>query len=157
MLYLSGAAPQGSVKALRAALYSPKMNCAMQMEWDPDNQTLGMYGVPAGCRFERGIHGYDCFTHNLGYNTYHIVCVSRRPGFMTTVDDEAIYQQLCDPRYTTPVIREWAGWIGKEMLSRELIVRAGSFGCKCAYMVADDKQLDGIVQRGLRSGKLMIV
>jgi hypothetical protein len=153
LLYLSCAAPQASVKALRAVLYSPKMNFDLKVDWD----SLYTGGIAQGYNFERGQYGYDVFTHNMGYNTFHMVAISKRPGFMTTLDDEAVWQQLCDGRFTTPVIREWATYIRDTMMGRkQWIVKAKGFGCDCALMTANDENLDEIVQGGLRRGILKI-
>jgi hypothetical protein len=130
---------------LRGVLYSPKVNFDLKMEYDSSYE-----GIAQGTTFSRGQHGYDVFTHNLGFNTFHMVAVSRRPGFMAVLDDESVWQQLCDPRFTTPVVREWAGYIREQMVKSERIVRASCYGCACAYMIAGDDDLDEIVQRGLR-------
>lgn len=152
LLYLSCAAPQASVKAMRAVLYSPKMTFDLQCEWDG----LQTGGIGQGNTFERDSHGYDVFTHNMGYNTFHMVAISRRPGFMTTLDDEAVWQQLCDSRYTTPILREWSKYIRDRMVKKEWIVEARGYGCACALMVASDENLDEIVQQGLQRRHLRI-
>lgn len=121
---------------------------------DYDGQHQGdIYG---GMGFDRGGHGYDVFTHNMGYNTFHCVAISKRPGFMTTLDDESVWQQLCDNRFTTPVLREWCGYIKAAMLRRDLIVQAKGYGSACAFMVATDGHLDDIVQTGLQTRRLRI-
>lgn len=126
------------------------MNFELRVDYDGQHHG-DIYG---GMGFDRGGHSYDVFTHNLGYNTFHCVAISRRPGFMTTMDDEAIWQQLNDDRFTTPVLREWTPYIKSVMLKRDLIVPAKGYGCACGFMVASNDHLDEIVQAGLQVRRL---
>lgn len=148
------AGPQGSIKALRAVAYSPKVTFQLWVDHSDGNYSSG---IAPGASFTRSPYGYEAFAHSLGFNTYHLVLKSKRPGFMPVLSEEAVWQELNDGRFTTPIVREWAGYICEQMLINELIVKAKCYGCDCAYMVAEDEQLDKIVRKGLMDKAIKIV
>ena len=75
---------------------------------------------------------------------------------MKIVTDETIWQELTDPRFTTPVLRDWVPYISQEMRERDILEEAHVFNCNCGIMSATTKDLDEIVTEGLRSGAIHI-
>lgn len=154
LLYLSAAGPQAAIKAMRALLYLPKIQFEVWLAGSGDYSADA--DVHSGQHFHRGKDGYDVWCHALGYGTYHLVAKSRRPGFMPNLSAESVWQEIASPRFTTPVVREWAEYVMERLIEAGYIQQANCFGCECGYMTADDKQLDKVVQKGLKDKDIFI-
>ena len=100
--------------------------------------------------------GYTTFVHKLDYGQAHALMITKAPGFMKIVTDETIWQEVTDPRFTTPVLRDWVPHISQGMREREILEEAHVFNCNCGIMSATTVELDEIVTDGLRSRAISI-
>lgn len=101
--------------------------------------------------------GYKLYTHKLGYGMAHALFITRMPGFMTVVTEEALWQELKTTRFTTPILREWVPYIERELRDSRYLEDAHVFGgCKCGILSANTANLDKIVSDGLAQYSLVI-
>jgi hypothetical protein len=100
--------------------------------------------------------GYTTHVHKLDYGQAHALMITKASGFIKIVTDETIWQELTDPRFTTPVLRDWVPHISQEMREREILEEAHVFNCNCGIMSATTQDLDEIVSEGLRAGAIYI-
>ncbi len=45
----------------------------------------------------------------------HAFVIARSPGLLLNTSEEAVWQALNDPRFTTPLLRSWTPWIASEL------------------------------------------
>jgi hypothetical protein len=100
--------------------------------------------------------GYECYTHKLEHGLVHAAFVSRTPGFMLNVSDEALAKELADTRYTTPFLRDWIPYIRGEFVKGGLLAMCSSFNCECGIIAATEKQFDFVVSHGLKQRYITI-
>lgn len=100
--------------------------------------------------------GYQVFTHKLGYGLVHALFLTRMPGFMRVVSEEALWQEISSPRFTTPLVREWLRHIESRLRTDENLQEAHCFNCDCAILSANSATLDAIISEGLRSRDIAI-
>jgi hypothetical protein len=156
LLLVSLVAPAMNVKQIRAILNGGakvicnaggvKVNQPSREDW---------YAHAPG-RLTPSADGYSCHVHRLDYGLCHALYVTKMPGVMRVVTEEALWQELNDTRFTTPLLREWVPYIGEELRSAELLEEAHVFNCTCGVLSAQTKHLDEIVSEGLRSGAIRI-
>lgn len=155
LMLLSFVGAAQMAKAMRAALASP---------------TSGKYAImldgerPEGIDKDNGIYcgeGYYCYAHRLPFGMVHAMFISRSPSLLMSPGDDALWNALKHPRYTTPLLKSWLPYL-KEELEKE---RPGGlpklFGCKtvacgCRMLSAMTKDLDDIVSAGLKDGDIKI-
>lgn len=153
------AGPATAVKALRAVLNHGKVGFELR---------CASYIHPFGAmdRFRRDTNGYRSYSQALGLNSWHMVLVTKRPGFLASVDEETIWRELCSPRFTTPILRAWTPYLLERLKegywSRRTgrgnagIIEADAWGCSPGILVADDAKLDKFVTEGLKQGSISI-
>jgi hypothetical protein len=156
LLLVSLVAPAMNVKQIRAILSGGakvicnaggvKVNQPSREDW---------YAHAPG-RLTSSADGYFCHVHRLDYCLCHALYVTKMPGFMRVVTEEALWQELNDTRFTTPLLREWVPYIQEELRLAELLEEAHVFNCTCGVLSAQTKHLDEIVSEGLRSGAIHI-
>jgi hypothetical protein len=100
--------------------------------------------------------GYSTETHRLQFGMAHAMFVSRSPGFLKSVSEEALWQELSSARFSTPLLRSWMPWITRELMERQLLVEAHCYRCSCGVLQATSADLDAIVSDGLKQGSLLI-
>jgi hypothetical protein len=100
--------------------------------------------------------GYIIHTHRLGYGMMHALFLTRSPGFMKVITPDALWQELKNIRYTTPIIREWMPYIETSLREQELLEDAHVFNCTCGVLSATTKNLDDIVEKGIQQGIIQI-
>jgi hypothetical protein len=100
--------------------------------------------------------GYFCYMHKLDYGQAHALFVTKSPGFMKIVNEEALWQELNNVRFTTPILRQWMPYIEQELRRMELLEEAHVFNCACGVLSAQTKHLDMIVSTGLKNGSITI-
>jgi len=103
-----------------------------------------------------GSDGYHVFTHKLGYGLAHALFITKAPGFMMSVTEESLWQELNSTRFTTPVLREWVPYIEKKLRECNRLEDAHVFGCRSGILSATTSKLDEIVIEGLSKGKISI-
>jgi hypothetical protein len=99
---------------------------------------------------------YDCHTQKLDHGLMHAIFITRAEGFMPTLTDEALWRELLDTRFTTPILRDWLPYIRTQLEKLELLVMASSFNVRCGMLSATDENLDFIVSTGLKKGLILI-
>ncbi len=84
----------------------------------------------------------------------HAFVIARSPGLLLNTSEEAVWQALNDPRFTTPLLRSWTPWIASELRRLDLLQDAACYRCGVGLLVATTADLDKIVVSGVRSGNL---
>jgi hypothetical protein len=78
------------------------------------NVTLSKDGesrVPAGVSPSPG--GYRIDAHRLGLGSIHALFTCRQQGFLPNDSDDALWQELKQERFTTPLLRGWLPYARK--------------------------------------------
>jgi tRNA A37 threonylcarbamoyladenosine biosynthesis protein TsaE len=162
ILMASVSGPERSVTAFCASLH--------------DNATVPFYSVRLNTTDENGEptlysrsrlyrsaiqQGYKITKSKLTYGWWHAVAMSKRPGFMTVLTEETLWHEFMGDRYTTPLLREWTGWLMEEMRSTrrsmgQVLRDLEGFGHNAALLLATPEQLDELVSSGIQRGYLPI-
>lgn len=142
LLLLSFVAPGVSAKAVFANVCTDTSWCMRLEERIPWNTGYHM-------AFRRSDGGYVAHRHYLGYGTWHYVLVSKRKGFLPSLANESLWQELQSDRYTTPLLRQWMPALRDDLLQREFLERSSCVGCECGILSLPPEQLDAVVQEGL--------
>ena len=156
LLLLSIFADQVRVKAIRAILCGgAKAVC------QASGIKIGQPGAESWHRHTPGRltptpDGYTVYTHKMGYGMAHALFITRMDGFMKVVSEEALWQELQDVRFTTPLLREWMPYIEQTLRSEERLEDAHAFNCHCGILSASTKSLDEIVSQGFQQRELII-
>ena len=100
--------------------------------------------------------GYTTAARCVGYRHYHLVVVSRRPGFLPVATEDALWVYLKGST-TTPMQRSWLPEVSKRLLADKRLVRTSMAGeINSAVVTVDDEYLDGVVTKLLREGLVKI-
>jgi hypothetical protein len=140
------------VKALRAA-FAAGLDSPIQLK----NVTLlrdDEATVPGDVRPSHV--GYRLDTHRLGFGSIHALFTCRQQGFLPNDSDDALWQELKQERFTTPLLRGWLPYIRKELEIKNLLSRCHTFDCACCVLTATSADLDSMVESGLRHGAIFI-
>jgi hypothetical protein len=86
----------------------------------------------------------------------HAVLIAKSPGLLLNTGDEAIWQELNDSRFTTPILRSWVPYIARELRRLDLLQEAECYRCEVGLLVATTADLDKIVVNGVRDGVLPV-
>jgi len=100
--------------------------------------------------------GYRIDAHRLGYGSVHALFTCRQPGFLPNDSDGALWQELKQERFTTPLLRGWLPHIRKELETENLLVPCQTLDCTCCVLTATSADLDSIVESGLKNGLISI-
>ena len=122
ILLLSVIGPETSVKALTAGLRSSGSD---QKRLDYSAHV----GTVAGSSLTRCPEGYKIHRTKLAYGLWHVLCLAKREGFMPVMSEQATWQLLQGAEFTTPLLREWAAWLYREMKARKIAVELTQSGC----------------------------
>jgi hypothetical protein len=145
LMVLSAMGPQTSIKAVAAMLQSD-VHCSIKAEGiDGWYDSMGKH--PAG---------YTVHRHRFEHNTWHILAVVKQDGLLLKASAEAVWVELRQPRYTTPVLRAWVRGLMKSLQTGGHLRNLRCFGCESAILTAGTRELDDAVAEGLRHGKLTI-
>ena len=91
-----------------------------------------------------------------GYGSVHALFTCRQPGFLPNDSDDALWQELKQERFTTPLLRGWLPHVRKELETKGLLVRCYTLDCTCCVLTATSADLDAIVECGLKNGLITI-
>ncbi len=152
LVFISLVAASQDIKALRAA-FATGLDSPIRLrnvELERDGETI----VPGDARPTLG--GYRLDTHRLGYGSIHALFTCRQPGFLPNDSDDALWQELKQERFTTPLIRGWLPVIRKELELKSLLIRCHTLDCTCCVLTAMSADLDSIVEFGLQNGIISI-
>lgn len=100
--------------------------------------------------------GYHFESHKLQYDNVHAMFFARHPGFMRVMTDEALWQELRRPEFTTPILKSWLPYIKERAMDDGLLKGARCYRCDCGILVCDTADLDRYVSEGLKRGKISI-
>jgi hypothetical protein len=100
--------------------------------------------------------GYRVDSHRLGFGSVHAIFTCRQPGFLLDGSDDALWRELKDDRFTTPLLRGWLPHIRMELETQNLLVRCDTFDCACCILTATSSDLDAIVESALKNGVISI-
>jgi hypothetical protein len=156
---------QTAVKALRACLcssISATFYPAHGMPWSrrtadcPQGRETPSYYRPAS--LVRQPLGYEVWIHRLGYDSWHLLALSREPGFMPVLSEPSFNKALRSPQYTTPFLREWLPWLADELADDDnaRLRLLDGFQTQAALLTATTPDLDELVSRGLREGAIHV-
>ena len=152
LMLISLVAYSQDVKAIRAGL-AAGLNVPMRLRdvtLTRDEETIAPSDVgPSG-------HGYRVDAHRLGVGMLHAIFTCRQPGFLLDDGDEALWQELKQEQFTTPLLRSWLPHVRKELETRNLLQRCHSFDCHAWVLTAMSADLDSIVESGLQNGLITI-
>jgi hypothetical protein len=152
LFFISLVAASQDVKALRAAfaarLDSPIQLKNVSLERDGESMIPGDVR-PAFC-------GYRLDTHRLGFGSVHALFTCRQQGFLPNDTDDALWQELKQERFTTPLLRGWLPYVRKELELKGLLCRCHTLDCTCCVLTAASADLDSIVEFGLKNGLIRI-
>ncbi|MFO0803419.1 MAG: hypothetical protein U0791_09900 [Gemmataceae bacterium] len=149
LLLLSVIGPETSVKAVTAALHSS----------EKDQQRIE-YSVHAGevqsSHTSKSPTGYQVHRAKLCYDLWHVLLLSRRPGFLPVRSDNALWQHFRSDQFSTPLLREWIPWLRNELVRHGKLIALTRTGCEAAVLETDSELLDELVSQGLRSRRLWL-
>jgi hypothetical protein len=100
--------------------------------------------------------GYMINAVRLGRDMLHVTAVARSTGLIMNDTEEALWQELKEPRFETPLLRSWVPHIRKRLIAAEMLEPCYCHDCSLWTLACRTKDLDEIVVDGLRSGELKI-
>jgi len=143
---LSVMGAESAVKAVAAILHSEgKARFRIEAE-----------GINPYVEFGKEKDGYCVYKHRASLNHWHFLCISKKKGLLTCMDEASVWRELRSERFTTPLLRGWSPYIVDELKDRELLLRLEGFGCDAGLLAADNDELDEIVTDGLKFQKIVI-
>jgi hypothetical protein len=143
---LSVMGAESAAKAIAAILHS-EGKARFRIEAD---------GINPYQEFDNDKEGYSVFRHRASLNHWHFLCISKRRGLLTCMDEANVWRELRSERFSTPLLRSWAPFIVRQLQERELLDQLDGFGCGAGLLTADNDALDEIVTEGLRNGEIVI-
>jgi hypothetical protein len=152
LVFISLVAFSQDVKALRAAI-AAGLESPMRLKnvtLTKDDETI----VPDAVR--PAPSGYRLDSHRLGFGSVHALFTCRQDGFLPNDSDDALWQELKQERFTTPLLRGWLPYIRRELELKSLLSRCHTLDCTCCILTATSTELDSIVEFGLKSGLIAI-
>jgi hypothetical protein len=152
LMFISLVAFSQDVKAIRAGLAAgiDSPMCLHNVTLTNGYESI----VPATVR--PSTSGYRIDSHRLGFGSVHAMFVCRSQGLLINDSDEALWQELRQERFTTPLLRGWLPHIGKELENLNLLTRCYALDCTCCVLTATSADLDAIVESGLKSSLIRI-
>lgn len=144
---LSVYGPGSSIKAIAAALQQPRVR-PMLSAW-------GFGGLHAKDSLRVGDEAFQCHQHRLGYDTWHLLALLKKPGLLPNFSQREIHRQLMSDRFTTPMLPHWVPYVAGKLVMMNRLARLKNFGhIDAGLMTATTKHTDAIVTAGIRSGEL---
>ena len=64
-----------------------------------------------------------------GFGSIHALFTCRQPGFLLNDSDDALWQELKQERFTTPLLRGWLPYVRKELEISNLLDRCHTLDC----------------------------
>jgi hypothetical protein len=152
LVFISLVAFSQDVKAIRAALAaglaSPMWLKNVTLSRDGESTVPGSVSPSPG--------GYRIDAHKLGLGSIHALFTCRQQGFLPNDSDDALWQELKQERFTTPLLRGWLPYVRKELELKNLLDACYTLDCTCCVLTATTADLDAIVETGLKDGSIAI-
>jgi hypothetical protein len=152
LMFISLVACSQEIKAMRAAL-AAGLTCPMRLknvtlnQNDDSIEPEHVWPSPGGYRVE---------SHRLGLGSIHAMFVCRQQGFLANDSDDALWRELKQERYTTPMMRGWLPYIRQELALKSLLASCDTLDCTCCVPTATYADLDAIVEAGIKNGGIAI-
>jgi hypothetical protein len=152
LVFISLVAFSQDIKAIRAALAaglaSPMWLKNVTLSRDDESTMPGSVSPsPSGYRID---------AHRLGFGSIHALFTCRQQGFLPNDSDDALWQELKQERFTTPLLRGWLPHVRKELELKSLLTRCYTLDCTCCILTATSADLDSIIETGLKNGVISI-
>lgn len=148
LMVISACGPGTAVKACGAMLQDKNLRGSITVYDLPELQTE---------RLSLGAYGFRCAQHRLGYDTWHLLAVSKIPGLMANFSPRSVYLKLRSDAYTTPILRQWMPWLTATLMDRQLLGPLECYGnCQSGLLTATIEQLDEAVRDGIVGGHLAL-
>jgi hypothetical protein len=152
LVFISLVAFSQEIKAIRAALASgltsPMWLKHVTLSKDGESKVPeSVLPSPSGYRID---------AHRLGFGSIHALFTCRQQGFLPNDSDDALWQELKQERFTTPLLRGWLPYVRKELELKNLLSRCHTLDCTCCILSATFADLDAIVECGLKNGSIAI-
>jgi len=106
--------------------------------------------------FSKDKEGYSVYRHRASLNHWHFLCISKRKGLLTCMNEASVWRELRSERFSTPLLRSWAPYVVQQLREPELLDQLEGFGCDAGLLTADNDDLDEIVTDGLRNRDIVI-
>lgn len=148
LVLLSAVGPDTAAKAVRAILHSPDIAADIRLEEDYTVRHLTRATV------DRKPVGYTAATSKLAPGAVHLVALARIPGLLPDAGDDQLWAELSSPRYTTPLLRPWVGWIKRYLVENGKIVLTDGYNATAGVLQVEQDDLDAVVSYGVRCGYL---
>jgi hypothetical protein len=100
--------------------------------------------------------GYRIDAHKLGLGSIHALFTCRQQGFLPNDSDDALWQELKQERFTTPLLRGWLPYVRKELELKSMLARCHTLDCTCCILTATSADLDSIVEAGIKNSLISI-
>jgi hypothetical protein len=100
--------------------------------------------------------GYRLDAHRLGFGSIHALFTCRQTGFLPNDSDDALWQELRQERFTTPLLRGWLLYVRKELELKSQLARCHTLECTCCILTATSDDLDFIFEFGFKNGLISI-
>jgi hypothetical protein len=152
LFFISLVAASQDVKALRAA-FAVGLDKPIQLK-NVEVSRDGESTVPGDVKPALG--GYRLDTHRLGFGSVHALFTCRQQGFLPNDSDDALWQELKQERFTTPLLRGWLPYVRKELELKGLLSRCHTLDCTCCVLTAKSADLDSIVEFGIQNSLIRI-
>ena len=152
LAFISLVAFSQDVKAIRAA-FAAALSSPMRLkhvELTKDDECV----VPSDVW--PSLSGYPIDAHRLGFGSIHALFICRQQGFLPNDSDGALWAELKQERFTTPLLRSWLPYIRKELEIKSLLSRCHTLDCTCCILTATSADLDSIVEFGLKNNLISI-
>jgi hypothetical protein len=152
LAFISLVAFSQDIKAIRAALAaglaSPMWLKNVTLSRDGESKVPeSVWPSPAGYRLD---------SHRLGFGSIHALFTCRQQGFLPDDSDDALWQELRQVRFTTPLLRGWLPYVRKELELKSLLARCHTLDCTCCILTVTSADLDSIVETGVKNGSILI-
>jgi hypothetical protein len=102
------------------------------------------------------LSGCEVDAHRLGDGSIHAMFVCRQQGFLANDSDDALWQELKQERFTTPLLRGWLPYIRQELELKPLLFRCYTLDCTCCVLSVTSADLHSIVEAGIKTGTIEI-
>jgi hypothetical protein len=151
LLMLSATGPDTAAKAVRATLYQCDVEAEFALAFGDTTERL------ARAQWDGKPVSYGAAVAKLAPGVIHLVAIARVSGIMPCLSDQHLWAELTGPRYTTPLLRPWTGWLKRAMIEAGQIVMAEAHNAATGILRTSQEELDELVSSGVRSGFLRMV
>jgi hypothetical protein len=103
-----------------------------------------------------GRRNWSVSDQRIGFGSIRVLFTCRQQGFLPNDSDDALWQELKQERFTTPLLRGWLPHVRTELELKNLLARCHTLDCTCCILSATSADLDSIVEFGLKNGLISI-